>query len=48
MTDNKNKKGWLKVFRNQNGLYSTLRLPHEGIELFDTGGWVLFELYSLP
>jgi len=46
MTDSKNKKGWLKVFRNQNGLYSTLRSLYEGIELFGTGGGGLRGFYA--
>jgi hypothetical protein len=46
MTDSKNKKGWMKVFRNQNGLYSTLRSVYEGIELFGTGGGGLRGLYA--
>ena len=46
MTDSKNKKGWPKVFGNQNGLYSTLRSLYESIELFGTGGGGLRGLYA--
>jgi hypothetical protein len=33
MTDGKNKKGWLKVFEDRRGLYSTLRSIFESIEV---------------
>lgn len=33
MTDSKNKKGWLKLFEDRRGLYSTLRSIFDGIEL---------------
>jgi hypothetical protein len=38
MTDGKNKKGWLKVFEDRRGLYSTLRSIFEGIELNGASG----------
>jgi hypothetical protein len=38
MTDNKNKKGWLNLFKDGRGLYGTLRSAFEGIELTIGGG----------
>lgn len=46
MTDTRNKKGWPTVFKNQNGLYSTLRSIFEGVELFGTGGGGLRRIYA--
>jgi hypothetical protein len=46
MTDTKNKKGWPVVFKEQKGLYSTLRSLHEGIKLFGTKGGGLRRLYA--
>jgi hypothetical protein len=46
MTDTKNKKGWPVVFKEQKGLYGTLRSLHEGIKLFGTEGGGLRRLYA--
>ncbi|MBC8170028.1 MAG: DUF4872 domain-containing protein [Anaerolineae bacterium] len=45
LTDEKNKKGWLKVFKDPRGLYSTLRSAFENIEL-TAGSGGLRNLYA--
>lgn len=45
MTDNKNKKGWPRLFEDRRGLYATLRSAFEGIEL-DVGTGALRGLYA--
>ncbi len=46
MTDSKNKKAWPVVFKERNGLYSTLRGIFEGIVLDSTEGAALRGLYA--
>jgi hypothetical protein len=45
MTDDKNKKGWLNLFKDGCGLYGTLRSTYESIEL-TVGGGGLRSLYA--
>jgi hypothetical protein len=46
LTDPKNKKGWPVVFKDDKGLYSTLRSLHEGVKLFGTKGGGLRRMYG--
>ncbi|MCI0399451.1 MAG: BtrH N-terminal domain-containing protein [Chloroflexi bacterium] len=46
LTDTRNQKGWPVVFKNRVGLYTTLKSIFEGIELGQTGGGGLRDLYA--
>lgn len=46
LTDPKNKKGWPVVFKQKQGLYSTLRSLHEGVKLFGVKSGGLRLLYA--
>jgi len=46
MTDSRNAKGWPKVFSEGKGIYSALSSVYENIELYNTGGGGLRDLYA--